>query len=290
MSTPRWLSIDLDNVTLSALQWGGDSGPLALCLHGFPDTAWTWRYLGPVLAERGWRVVAPFTRGYAPSEIPTDGSYHVGALMADALGVHEALGGDDSAVLIGHDWGAVTSNALAAYRGSPFRRIVSMAVPPVPSVTRTNPLQLVRQLRKSWYIGFNQLPRLPESSLDRLVPRLWRDWSPGYDASADLPAVATAIYARSNRAAALGYYRALSPLSRPPRHYRALQAAWLQEPRTPMLYLHGVNDGCMSVQLTDRVENYLPAGSAVLRVPGAGHFLQLEQPEQVNAAIIDFLS
>ena len=72
---------------LKALTWGPSDGPIALCLHGFPDTAYGWRKFAPRLAEAGWRVVAPFMRGYAPSSIPSDGSYHIGALMDDALQV-----------------------------------------------------------------------------------------------------------------------------------------------------------------------------------------------------------
>src|SRR5215475_13165714 len=82
------------------------SGPLALCLHGFPDCAHTWRHLLPALAGAGFHAVAPFTRGYAPTEIPADGAYGPGALIADAVALHEVLGGDGDAVLIGHARGA----------------------------------------------------------------------------------------------------------------------------------------------------------------------------------------
>jgi pimeloyl-ACP methyl ester carboxylesterase len=109
------IRIDLDAVSLRALTWGPARGPLAVLLHGFPDTAHTWRHLGPALAHAGWRVVAPFTRGYAPSAVATDGAGDIAALMDDAVGVHTALGGGRDAVLIGHDWGAITANALAAH-------------------------------------------------------------------------------------------------------------------------------------------------------------------------------
>src|SRR5215471_18863709 len=77
------------------------AGPLALCLHGFPDSAQTWRYLLPELAEAGFHAVAPFMRGYAPTGIPADGVYSIGALAADAIALHEVLGGGSDAVLIG---------------------------------------------------------------------------------------------------------------------------------------------------------------------------------------------
>ena len=95
MTSPRWIDVHAPAVDLKALTWGPPDGPIALCLHGFPDTAYCWRNFAPRLAESGWRVVAPFMRGYAPSSIPSDGSYHLGALMDDALQVRSAAGGSD---------------------------------------------------------------------------------------------------------------------------------------------------------------------------------------------------
>ena len=207
----------LPAVTLRALTWGpidDADRPLAVLLHGFPDTAHTWRHLGPQLAAAGYRVAAPFTRGYGPSEIPVDGSFHVPALVDDALGVHRVLGGDHRAVVVGHDWGAITANALAACPDAPFARVVSLAVPPLSALShlRPDPLgylaALARQLRMSWYIGFNQLPRLPEARFEALVRHLWVVWSPGYDASVDLALLEASLDSPARRSAALGYYRA----------------------------------------------------------------------------------
>src|SRR5205814_7063809 len=92
------------DLTFAVLEMG--SGPLALCLHGFPDTAHTWRHLLPELAAAGFHAVAPFMRGYAPTDVPEDGCYSLGALAHDANMLHEALDADGRAVLIGHDWGA----------------------------------------------------------------------------------------------------------------------------------------------------------------------------------------
>ncbi len=191
-----------------------------MALHGFPDTAWTWRHLGPHLAARGRRVVAPFLRGYAPSGLATDG-YHVGALMADAVALHGALGGDERTVLVGHDWGAITANALGAHPDSPYQRIVTLAVPPLGAMQGA-PVRLTpRQLRMSWYTMFNQLPLLPERTVDRWLPRLWRDWSPGYDAAEDVALVRAAWPTRAHVAAAVGYYRAIrAPWAVPPAYRR----------------------------------------------------------------------
>ena len=85
---PNRTEFELDDLTVWT--WGDPSAPLALCLHGYPDTAWTWRHLGPVLAEHGYYVVAPFSRGYAPTSVPADGDLTVGARIADALAIAEA--------------------------------------------------------------------------------------------------------------------------------------------------------------------------------------------------------
>ena len=75
------------------------TGPLALCLHGFPDSAHSWRHLLPELASAGYRAVAPFMRGYAPSAVPSDGCYQTAMLARDANALHEILGGDNDAVI-----------------------------------------------------------------------------------------------------------------------------------------------------------------------------------------------
>ena len=286
----REIRVELPTVTLAALSWGPDNGPLAVLLHGFPDTAHTWRHLGPALSDGGWRVVAPFLRGYAPSGIAADGSGHIAALMADAVGVHRALGGGPDAVLVGHDWGAITANALAAHDDSPFARVVAMSVPPFVAVRNARALRVLpRQARNSWYIAFNQLPLLPELTFSRYAARLWRDWSPGYDATDDLRRLAEALPDRAHRKAAIGYYRALARPVPPPAAYRRWKGAEMQLPVAPVLFLHGADDGCLDARLVARVGEQLPPGSHTAVVPDAGHFLHLEQPEAVNRRILHFL-
>src|SRR3954452_16180163 len=131
---PETLRVRAGALTFAALAWGPADGPLALCLHGYPDTARTWRHLGPALAARGWRVVAPYTRGYAPTDLAPDGAYQLGALARDALELHRALDGDERAVLIGHDWGAATAYLAAAHRPDRFARVVTLAVAPGPAL------------------------------------------------------------------------------------------------------------------------------------------------------------
>lgn len=289
----------LEPVTLASLTWGDTDDvrrPLALLLHGFPDTAHTWRHLGPVLADAGYRVVAPFTRGYAPSGVPADGSYHVPALMDDALGLHRALGGDDRAVLVGHDWGAITANGIAASEANPFGAVVALAVPPFAAMNpRRDDLTrwlriLPRQAALSWYTLFNQLPLLPERGFERLVAHLWRRWSPGYDATTDLAHLAASLPDDARKAAALGYYRAQPRAWQLPARYRPLARDWTGAPRVPLLYLQGADDGCLDARWATRIADRLPAGSRVAVVEDAGHFLQLERPAAVNALVLEFVA
>jgi len=278
------------------LTWGPADAPIALCLHGFPDTAYSWRKVAPALVNAGWRVVAPFMRGYLPSSLPSDGSYHVGAVMDDALRILDAAGPTGRDVFIGHDWGAIAAAGLAAMPDSPFSKAVIMSVPltaafrPFGRLPHSARLaaKLPRQLLHSWYIMYFQLPWLPDRSASWVIPRLWRQWSPGYHADEDLRYVDAAIGTPERWRAALGYYRATVRGSRPPDQYAELNKHWLQAPRLPTLYLHGTDDGC-SEDYTPWIERVLPDESEVALIENGAHFLQLDQPDVVARHIVDFI-
>lgn len=282
-------TVDANGLTFGYLEAG--SGPLALCLHGFPDSAHTWRHLLPALAEAGFHAVAPFQRGYAPTSVPADGAYQIGALAADANALHEALGGSDDAVLIGHDWGAAATYAAAAHEPGRWRRAVAMAVPPVSAMLAM--FTDYAQLRRSFYMFVFQTP-LAEmvAAADDMafLDRLWADWSPGYDASADLAHVKACLREPANLAAAIGYYRAMFDTSRHRPAYAAEQEASGRTGERPVLYLHGGADGCLDAGLVRGVEGHLPPGSRAEVVAGAGHFLHLERPAAVDRAIVDWLT
>ena len=98
-------TVDANGLEFHYLEAG--SGPLALCVHGFPDSPWSYRYLLPELAKAGYRAVSAFNRGFAPTQLPADRHHiHTSMMVADVLALHEALGGDGDAVLLAHDWGA----------------------------------------------------------------------------------------------------------------------------------------------------------------------------------------
>jgi pimeloyl-ACP methyl ester carboxylesterase len=270
-------------------------GPLALCLHGFPDTAHTWRYLLPELAATGFRAVAPFMRGYAPTAVPGDGCYDLGALASDASALHEVLGGDERAVLIGHDWGAEAAYLAAAAAPGRWRRLVTLAVPPA----ALDPVLFsdYEQLKRFFYIYlFRDTPGLAEEivSADGMafIGRLWQDWSPGFDAAPWVDRVRESLRDPARLSAAIGYYRAPLAAGLPagPGPYQAeRQAAGRRAPQ-PTLYLHGSADGCIGVDLVSDAERHLGPGSRLRVIQGAGHFLQVEQPGEINRHILAWVT
>ncbi len=281
-------TVSANGVDFTYLECG--TGPLALCLHGFPDSAHSWRHLLPALAEAGYRAVAPFTRGYAPTSVPADGFFQTGALAADANALHEALGADEHAVLIGHDWGAPSVYGAAGSAPERWKRVVGMAVPPGGAMGAAF-VGNRDQLKRSWYMFFFQ-----HALADMVVPAddlafidmLWDDWSPGFPAATEIENVKNCLRDPANLTAALGYYRAsLGDGARNP-DYDLIELA-SAELTQPTLYLHGRNDGCIGVEVAESAEAMCPWAQIEI-IDDAGHFLQLEQPDIVNRRIVEFLT
>ena len=289
-------------VRANGLQFGvleAGSGPLALCLHGFPDSAHTWRHLLPALAGAGFHAVAPFMRGYAPTAVPSDGAYHLGALVADAVALHEVLGGDGDAVLIGHDWGAEAAYGAAAFAPDRWRRLLTLAVPPaaLDEVLYND----YEQLKRFFYLFmFRDPARLAETVVARddmaFLDELWRDWSPGFQPGDHLARVKQSLRQPANLAAALGYYRAADGAGPAGQaagaadRFAAEQQAVARQAPQATLYLHGARDGCIGADLARGCERFLAPSSRMIVIDDAGHFLHLEDPVQVNDHILSWLS
>jgi pimeloyl-ACP methyl ester carboxylesterase len=261
--------------------------PLAVLAHGFPDTPYTWRHLGPELARRGYRVVVPWLPGY-------DGSVgkpvSVGTYVRAVLDVRREYRGDERALLVGHDWGANAGYGAVAFDAAAFSRFVSLAVPPTAALGAG--MFGYAQLRRSFYLWFVQQVGLAEAAL--LEPgfweSLWADWSPGYDPREDVAELRRYVSA-DNIADVICPYRASFNPAFADSSAKAEAAASMRPSPVPMLYLHGADDGAIGADILEDVEMHLPApGSAFEIIDGVGHFLHLEQPDLIAAKIGDWLN
>jgi pimeloyl-ACP methyl ester carboxylesterase len=267
------------------------AGPAVLCLHGFPDTAHTWRHTLPKLARAGYRAVAVALRGYETSSHPADGDYSLAALASDVPGWLDALG-VEKACLVGHDWGANIAYAAAVLCPDRIDRLVTMAVPH-PSAFAAALIGDYEQMRRSWYIYLFQLrgmaEHVVEANAHAFLKRLWSDWSPGWTDQSSLASIETAFAQPGVLAAALGYYRAAFD----PAHPRAAETQRLLG--APVLArtlgLCGANDGCIGPAIFEASmpPALFPAGVRTVRIPNAGHFLHLEEPDVVNGEILNHL-
>ena len=281
-----------NSINFTVLECGEPNAPLALCLHGFPDSAHTWRHLLPALADAGFHAVAPFMRGYAPTSVPHDGAYQTAALGSDANALHEMLGGDDRAVIIGHDWGAPATYAAAVLAPDRWRKVVGMAVPPWGAMGRALVGNL-DQLHRSWYMFFFQHPladHVVGANDLAFVDWLWQHWSPTLQSRADVRNAKACLTDPQHLQAALGYYRAVFGAGYRDQAIADDQARVDSEhPTQPLLYLHGVDDGCIGIDVARDAAAHAPTNAIVHEVSSAAHFLQLERPDVVNALVVDFV-
>ncbi len=269
------------------------AGPIALCLHGFPDTRRSFRLQLPALAEAGFRAVAPQLRGYEPSSQPANGDYHIARMAEDVIGWIDDLGAT-RVHLIGHDWGAVIAYAAASLAPQRFDSLCTLAIAHPGRLRSEGVRKVPSQLRKSWYMFFLQLRGLAEYALEaddwRFIERLWRAWSPGWDfPPAELAHVKRTLAQPGVKKAAIAYYRAMfNPFGRAARRTEELLTAPIHV-RT--LAATGALDGCMDTRLHDVAMSPrdFPGGLEVVRYPDAGHFLHQEVPDAFNATLIDWL-
>lgn len=263
----------------------GSGDRLALCLHGFPELHYSWRFQMPLLADMGYRVWAPNMRGYGGTSIP-DGvrAYALDHLCADIAALIDASGAKE-VTLLAHDWGAIVAWAFAIRKVRPLVRLVIMNVPH-PMVGRRE-IRHWRQLRRSWYIFFFQIPWLPEKLLSR------KDGEPIKKAFSNMACDQTNfsedtldVYAQSamrpgSLTAMVNYYRALL------QHQNTIDIGD-GKIDIPTLMIWGEEDSALNIKCTEGTEDWV-CDFTLHRLPGVSHWVQQEAPEKVNAILQDWL-
>jgi len=291
VTTVKQATVEANGIRFATLEAG--SGPLVLCLHGFPDTAHTFRDQLPTLAAAGYRAVAPFMRGYAPTSPAKDGRYQSAALGQDAVALIEALG-HDSAYVFGHDWGAIAAYGAAILAPQKVRKLITAAVPHGPSVA-TAFLTNFDQQKRSWYMFFFQ-HFLADGAVGfndyAFLERLWQDWSPNWRYTAeDLEALKQTFRQPGVLEAALGYYRCtLNPALQDPALAEIQNRISMAPVDVPSVIIYGAADGCMSADLLEGMEALFPRGLRKVVLPEAGHFVHREKPDEVNRVLIETFS
>jgi pimeloyl-ACP methyl ester carboxylesterase len=278
-------SIDVrtNGVRLHAVQAGPEDGPLAVLLHGFPEFWYGWHEAIRPLAAAGYRVVVPDQRGYNLSDKPDRvRDYAIGELAGDVAGLVDGLG-YDAAHVVGHDWGAAVAWWTALHHPETVNRLVAASVP--------HPTVFLRTLRRSWeqrfrswYVGFFQLPRLPEAALSagnhRLLARSMRKSSvPGAFTGADLDRYREAWSRPGALTAMINWYRAAARDRPRPESERVSQ---------PTLVLWGADEPFLNKEMAWRSVDYCDDGRVHL-YDDCTHWLHHEQPVRVAHRIVDFL-
>ncbi len=262
---PEPRTVQANGLRFAYLEEG--EGPLALALHGFPDTPHSWDHLRPRLARAGYRVVTPWTRGYHPTEAPAEDADQR-TLAEDALALIDVLGDDGRcALLIGHDWGASAAYGAAALAPERIDRLVTIGIP--------HPRSLKPQLSKLWtvrhFFAF-KMPGAPgrfaKNEFAALTPLCLR-WSPTWElTNQELAPVRECFSHPEALNAAFGYYRKM-PLS-PPDHIGTIDV--------PTISFAGTDDPIVDVDNYESAARFYSADYAVETMPG-GHFMHREHPE-----------
>jgi len=273
--------VDANGLTFAYLEEG--EGPLVLLFHGYPETARSWAAVQSRVAAAGYRVVAPFTRGYPPTSFSETGDYSVRALGEDAIALIAALG-EEKAILIGHDWGASTVYEAATADPSKVTKLVALSVPHAravgddPSIFLEAPHFLYYQLPfiRQW-VAMNDFSH---------IDGIYEAWAPTFDVpEAELADIKAAMAEPGAVDGILGYYWSL--FDGEVNEGRASSAE--TDITVPTLVIAGDADGAVSIDRYELAEPAFTNGYRFEALNDIGHFPQLEAPEKVADLIIDFL-
>ena len=277
--------IHIGDVTLHVVFTGPADGPPVVLLHGFPEFWYGWRHQIPALANAGYRVIVPDQRGYNLSDKPKRvRDYRHDRLVRDIIQLIDVLN-VPTVSLIGHDWGGAVAWGVAARHADRIERLIVLNCPH-PAVMYRHLRRKPRQMLRSWYIGWFQVPWLPEITMRlwnwRLLTRvLLKMSSRGSFTEDDLSVYREAWSQPGAITAMVDWYRAL---------VRARGASPIPDQIiSPTLLIWGERDNALGKELTpDSIA--LCDNGKLEYLPQAGHFVQHDAPGEVNRLILDFLA
>ncbi|HEV3035206.1 MAG TPA: alpha/beta hydrolase [Solirubrobacteraceae bacterium] len=288
MSTPTEVTenisesyAEVNGVRLHYAQAG--SGPLVVLLHGFPEFWYSWRHQINALAQAGYHVVAPDMRGYNLSSKPAGWrEYGAESLAGDVAGLIRHFG-VENAYVAGHDWGAAVAYFTAMEHPEVVKRLAILNVPHPARMLAS--FRTWRQLRKSWYMFFFQLPVIPERLLAAndfaAAKRALRAESPDAFSDADVERYVEAWSQPGALTTMINYYRAA--LRRSPRS----ALARLRPIDVPVLVIWGQRDSVLGSELAEPESKWV-SDVRVERIPQATHWVQHDAPERVNELLTGF--
>ncbi|MEA2208362.1 MAG: hypothetical protein QOF54_839 [Solirubrobacteraceae bacterium] len=291
-------SVAVNGIELSFLDEGDAASPLVVLCHGFPELAFSWRHQLPALASAGWHVVAPDMRGFGESSAPAAvEAYDIVELCADMTGLLDALHARE-AVFVGHDWGANVVWQLAVREPERVRAVAGLSVPFVPRAPAAPIAIMRRHLGEDFYIIWFQQPGIADEALASDVrrtlttKRVWTaDWAqedgepvPPAWLSEDELRVYVDAFERTGFTGGLNWYRNID------RNWELGEAVAERRVEQPSMFLTGELDQVRKFMPAEAMRGWLTDQRAEVVLDGAGHWVQQERPDEVNAALLDFLA
>jgi pimeloyl-ACP methyl ester carboxylesterase len=291
------LQLAVNGIELHVLDEG--EGPLVILCHGFPELGFSWRHQVPALTQAGFRVLAPDLRGFGESSAPNAiDSYDVISLCGDLCGLLDAAG-EDSAIFIGHDWGASLVWQLATLHPGRVRSVAALSVPFVPRAAEP-PLSILRRyLGEDFYIVWFQQPGVADAALARDVRRTLttsRQWTSRWAEEESAPArrppwlseqeleVYVEAFERTGFTGGLNWYRNID------RNWELMAPVAERRVEQPAFFLTGERDPVRRFMPAEAMRGWVTDLREEIVVPGAGHWVQQERPDAVNASLLKFLS
>jgi pimeloyl-ACP methyl ester carboxylesterase len=273
------------------------TGPTVVLLHGFPELWYSWRDQLPALADAGYRAIAPDLRGYGRSSVPPEiEAYSLEAVCGDLMALLDRLG-EGRAVYVGHDWGAAVAWQLALEYPERVAAVAGLSVPFVPRAPAAPTALLRKAVGEDFYIVWFQEPGVAERALERDVRRTLtttKAWTAAWGDGDDQPPrpawlsdedlqVYVEAFERTGFSGGLNYYRNID------RNWE--RSSHLAERRVeqPALFITGSRDPVQRFMPAEAMDGWVTDLRDVIRVDGAGHWVQQERPDVVNDALLSFL-